>query len=178
LLNKIDQVQKSKLLPQIQKLQEMGFNHQIPCSALEHKSLEPLLKESSGYLPEQDFFYPVHQHVTYSKDFLIREVVREKIMRYTGQEVPYYCYVVCELEEMKNQHLHLHVRIEVPNDRYKMILLGTGGQHMKKIGEASRRTLETLLEVKIFLKLWIKVTDGPNALEKEQKQSSMFGWNS
>jgi len=177
ILNKTDQVPKAKILPQILALQAMGFHNQVPCSALNRGTLEPLLKESLKFMPEQDFFYPKDQHVTYTKDFLIREVVREKIMRYVGQEVPYYCYVVCESSEVKNQHLHLHVRIEVPNDRYKMILLGSGGQHMKKIGEAARHTLEGLLETKIFLKLWIKVSDGPNALEKEQQQAAMFGWS-
>jgi len=177
ILNKIDQVSKMKLLPQILALQAMGFHNQVPCSALDRPTLMPLLKDSVKFMPEQDFFYPSDQHVTYTKDFLIREVVREKIMRYVGQEVPYYCSIVCESSEMKKEHLHLHVRIDVPNPRYKMILLGAGGQHMKKIGEAARHTLEGLLETKIFLKLWIKVSDGPNALEKEQQQSALLGWN-
>ncbi len=177
-LNKIDQAPKAKILPQILALQAMGFHYQVPCSALERNSLNPLLKDSYRFLPEQDFFYPASQHVTYTQDFLIREVVREKIMRYVGQEVPYYCHVACELVEQKNQHLHLHVRIEVPNDRYKTILLGAKGQHMKKIGEAARHTLESILQTPIFLKLWIKVSDGPNALEKEQQQAAMFGWSS
>ncbi len=177
-LNKLDQVSKNKLLPQILTLQEMGFHYQVPCSARDRASLAPLLKDSQKFLPEQDFFYPDSQHVTYTQDFLIREVVREKIMRYVGQEVPYYCHVACELSEQKNNHLHLHVRIEVPNDRYKSILLGSHGHHMKKIGEAARHTLESILEIPIFLKLWIKVSDGPNALEKEQQQAAIFGWSS
>lgn len=175
--NKVDQVAKDKLLPQMHWLQQQGFNHQFPCSAFDQKTRFPLLKLSAPFLPPNSFFYPPDQHVTYSWDFLIREIVREKIMRYVGQEVPYYCHVVCEKSEKIKNHQHLHVRIDVPNERYKTILLGSGGLHMKKIGSAARQTLESLLESPVFLKLWIKVSDGPNALEKEKQQAATFGWS-
>ncbi len=175
-LNKSDACQKVKILPQIERLSQNGFHNIIPCSALDRLSLDPLLKESQKMLPENTYFYPVDQHITYSEPFLVQEILREKLMRYVGQEIPYRCTIQTESFEHKDRLIAIAARIDVPHDRYKGILLGAKGLHMKEIAQAARRSLEAILEKQVFLKVWIKVVDGLVAPEEESRQAGSLGW--
>ncbi|MBM4222252.1 MAG: GTPase Era [Gammaproteobacteria bacterium] len=178
--NKSDTVKsKTQLLPAIAELQAMGFHKQVPCCAHKRETLEPLLSESVPFLPENDYFYPVEQTHTCSRSFMIEEIIREKIMRYIGQEVPYFCYPVCEsFIERSPELVVCSVRIDIPSERYRPILLGAGGQQIKKIGQAARRSLEGLLKKKVYLKLWIKCDTSQNMGILEQKRSTSLGWDS
>lgn len=161
LINKIDKVKnKTELLKQIEHLSSLGFTNIIPLSALREHYLDVLIQQARKLLPEQDFYYPAEQQVTCTKEFMSSEVIREKLMRYLGQEIPYECSVQIESLAIEDNKLHrLSATIYTANERHKKVIIGTDGQQLKMIGQAARLTLEHMFDAKVFLKLWVKVKE-------------------
>ena len=159
-VNKVDQVSdKNKLLPMIGRLaEEYSFLDIIPIAAINNegiKELEDLIKQ---YLPENEHLYGEEDIQNSHKDlFMISELIREKIIRMLGDELPHDTFVQVELLEEEDAIIKIHAIIYVVIDSQKQIVIGKSGSTMKKIGQQARIELEDYFEKKVFLKTWVKV---------------------
>lgn len=161
-VNKIDRLEdKKELLPHLEWLHAQLPDAQIvPISSLHSQNLETLEKLINQCLPEGEHFYPEDQLTDRSSRFLAAEIVREKITRQLGAELPYQVNV--EVEQFKQQGavLHIHALILVERDGQKKILIGDKGERIKRIGQEARIDMETLFDSKVMLNLWVKVKRG------------------
>ncbi|WP_460587582.1 GTPase Era [Haliea atlantica] len=161
-LNKVDLLaEKGQLLPHLQALQEKGdFQAIIPLSALRGQNLQALEDEIAGRLPEAPFFFPEEQITDRSQRFLAAEIVREKIMRQLGDELPYATTVEIEDFAVDGGMLHIHALILVERSGQKRIIIGDKGSRLKAIGSEARRDMERLFDSRVMLNLWVKVKSG------------------
>lgn len=161
-VNKVDQIeQKDSLLPHLQGLaQKLNAAEIIPLSALREINLDRLEKLLVERLPEGVHLYPEDQITDRSSRFMAAEIVREKITRQLGDELPYQMAV--EIEEFSHEGnlLTIAALILVERDGQKKILIGDKGDRIKLIGQQARMDMEKLFESKIMLKLWVKVKSG------------------
>ncbi|APQ13516.1 GTPase Era [Pseudomonas oryzihabitans] len=161
-VNKMDRLEdKADMLPHLQWLQEqLPEAVLIPISAQHGHNLEALEELVAERLPEGEHFFPEDQITDRSSRFLAAELIREKIMRQLGAELPY--QVAVEIEEFKYENgvLHIHGLILVERDGQKKILIGQAGERIKRIGQEARRDMETLFDAKVMLNLWVKVKGG------------------
>ncbi|WP_347332151.1 GTPase Era [Marinimicrobium locisalis] len=161
-INKVDKVeQKESLLPHLQALGERFPTAEIiPLSALKNTNLDRLEQLLVERLPEGVHFYPDDQLTDRSSRFMAAEMVREKITRQLGDELPYQMAV--EIEEFKDDGrvLHISALVLVERDGQKRILIGERGERIKQIGQQARLDMEKLFEQKVMLKLWVKVKSG------------------
>lgn len=161
-INKVDKMdEKSVLLPLIEEVnRKRKFEHILPISALQGTAVENLEQQIIEYLPENPFFYEEDQLTDKSERFLAAEIVREKLMRQLGHELPYATTVEIESFEEDEKIVHVHATILVERDSQKSIVIGKQGQKLKVIGTEARKDLENLLQKKVMLKLWVKVKQG------------------
>ncbi|MBI2819656.1 MAG: GTPase Era [Acidobacteria bacterium] len=160
LLNKIDQVAKLKLLPLIERCRELhDFEEIIPVSALTGENLSLLVERIIARLPEGPLYFPPDQITEQPLRFLAGEIVREKLIQQTHQELPYACAVLVQQFEEKGSLVHIGVEIFVERDGQKAIIIGSGGQMLKRIGTLARKELETILNQKVFLELHVRVRE-------------------
>ncbi|MFV0477279.1 MAG: GTPase Era [Parahaliea sp.] len=162
-VNKVDILEdKQSLLPNLQALSDRGeFAAIIPLSALRRHNLEALEAEILKLLPPTDvLFFPEEQITDRSQRFLAAEIVREKIMRQLGEELPY--AVTVEIEEFAEDEgiTHISALILVERKGQKKILIGEGGSRLRRIGTEARHDMETLFDSKVMLRLWVKVKSG------------------
>lgn len=161
-VNKLDKVSnKGALLPHFQKLSEKKeFAHIIPVSARSGKNVETLEKEIVALLPVAPPLYPEDQVTDRSERFLAAELIREKLMRHLGQELPYALTVEIEKFSMQNDVAHIHAVIWVERAGQKAIVIGKEGTALKEIGSQARQDMEKIFDSKVFLRLWVKVKEG------------------
>lgn len=158
LLNKIDRVLKAELLPLIEKAAKLGkFDEIIPVSALKGDGVDRLLAKLIEYLPVGNPHFPADQYTDQPERFLAAEIVREKAMEATTQEVPHALAVICDAFTETEKLIRIRATIYVDREGQKGILIGRGGATLKKIGTAARKDLESILGAKIFLELYVKV---------------------
>lgn len=161
-INKVDKVErKDTLLPHLQTLGERFPKAEIiPLSALRNTNLDRLEDLIIERLPEGVHFYPDDQLTDRSSRFMAAEMVREKITRQLGDELPYQMAV--EIEEFKDEGrvLHISAVVLVEREGQKRILIGERGERIKQIGQQARLDMEKLFEKKVMLKLWVKVKSG------------------
>ncbi len=161
-VNKIDQLEeKEALLPLMQSLTgKMSFVEIVPLSAQNGSNVEELERTVVRYLPEAEAMYPADQITDRSERFLAAEIVREKLMRELGQELPY--AVTVEIEQFKEEEglLRISALIWVERDSQKRIVIGKKGEQLKEIGRQARIDMEKLFDNKVFLQLWVKVKEG------------------
>lgn len=161
-VNKVDQIEdKETLLPHLQQLAEkLNAAEIVPISALRNNNLERLEQLIVERLPEGIHMYPEDQITDRSSRFMAAEIVREKITRQLGDELPYEMAV--EIEEFKQEGnlLNISALILVERDGQKKILIGDKGARIKLIGTEARIDMEKLFDMKIMLKLWVKVKSG------------------
>lgn len=158
LLNKVDRVQKEKLLPLIDfYYREHEFAEIFPISALKKVQLEPLLNSWISYLPEHAPYFAITDFTDQPERFMAAEYIREKAIAYTREEVPHSVAVLVEDFEESDKLVRIRANIYVERDGQKQILIGKGGEMIKKIGTEARKELEKLLGIKIFLELFVKV---------------------
>lgn len=163
IINKVDEVkEKDKLLPFIEKLSaEKGFAHIFPISALKGGQIASLKKALYENVPAGPFYYMEDQITNRSMRFLASEIVREKVFRNLGQEVPYSSTVVIDLFQKKpNGVIHIAATIFVDRESHKRMIIGDKGEKLKQIGTSARSDLEKLCESKVYLQLWCKVKSG------------------
>ena len=161
-VNKVDQIDdKEALLPHLQKLTEkLNVAEIIPLSALRDINLDRLEALLVERLPQAVHLYPEDQITDRSSRFMAAEIVREKITRQLGDELPYQMAV--EIEEFKQEGnlLNISALILVERDGQKKILIGDKGERIKLVGQQARIDMEKLFDTKIMLKLWVKVKSG------------------
>lgn len=161
-VNKADLLEdKTRLLPHLEELAGKGeFLAIMPISALTNHNVAELETQILATLPTATHFFPEDQITDRSQRFLAAEIVREKIMRQLGDELPY--SVTVEIEEFKTEGAVLHISavIYVERKGQKKILIGEGGSRLRSIGSDARKDMEPLFESKIMLRLWIKVKSG------------------
>lgn len=161
-VNKVDMIEdKEALLPHLKFLEtKVNAADFIPLSALKNTNLDQLQDKIRTYMPERMHVFPEDQITDRSERFLAAEIVREKIMRQLGAEVPY--QVTVEIEEFRAEKkvTHISALILVERDGQKKIIIGTNGDRIKKIGEQARADIESLLDCKVMLRTWVKVRSG------------------
>lgn len=161
LLNKIDRIDKSSLLPIIDRYSRLGlFEEIIPISALSGDNVELLVGQMFQRLPEGPPFYPDDQISDQPERTIAAEMIREKVIQLTEEELPYSTAVVIDrFEEGEDIH-RIFASIFVERDSQKAIVIGKGGEKIKQIGIEARRDLEAFLGRKVFLELHVKVKKG------------------
>lgn len=161
-VNKVDRLDDKKaLLPHLEWLTSQLPNAEVvPVSALQDRNVDRLQEVIAGYLPESEHFYPDDQITDRSSRFLAAELVREKVMRQLGAEIPYQVAVEIEQFKQDGKILHIHALILVEREGQKKIIIGEGGERMKKIGQEARLDMQKLFGSKIMLNLWVKVRRG------------------
>ena len=161
-LNKIDKIkEKAELLPLIEYYsKEFNFEEIIPISALKGEAVDNLLNQIIKHLPEAAAIYDEDELTDQSMRTLVSEMVREQILRTTGDEIPYVTAVVTEIyDETDRLVTRIHCAIFVERSSQKGIIIGKGGIKLKKIGTEARVDIEKLLGKKVFLQLFVKVVE-------------------
>ena len=160
--NKLDAVRRRQdMLPWLKAMQERhAFAEFVPLSANKAADVERLLGIVEPYLRQQPWLYEEDALTDRSDRFLASEIIREKLFRLTGDELPYSCTVLIDKFE-EGERLHrIAATIVVERDAHKGMVVGAGGERLKRIGSEARQELEHLLGVKVFLELWVKVRSG------------------
>jgi GTP-binding protein Era len=157
-LNKIDRVHKPDLLPLIDRYSKLyGFEEIFPISALHGEGIEELLAAVVQRLPEGPQYFPSDEYTDQPERFLASEIIREKVIRHTKQEMPYVTAVLIEQFEEGETLTRIHATIVVERDSQKPIVIGAGGARLKEIGSEARLDLEKLFPPKVYLELYVKV---------------------
>ncbi|MBS4217115.1 GTPase Era [Bacillus sp. FJAT-49711] len=159
-INKIDLVQPDKLLTIMDQYREMyDFKEIVPISALEGNNIDTLLTQLKHYLPEGPQYYPEDQVTDHPERFIVSELIREKALHLTREEVPHSTAVLIDkMEQKENKNIiHIMATIIVERDSQKGIIIGKQGKMLKEIGQRARIDIENLLGSKVFLELWVKV---------------------
>lgn len=159
LVNKVDTVKKTALLPVIDAYNKLyQFKEIIPISALEGIGVDVLLRTVIPYLPEGPKYYPDDLMTDQLERFMVAEIIREKIIQQTEDEIPHSVAAeVTEWSEREDGLILMHANIYVEREGQKGIIIGKGGAKLKAIGTLARHDIEKLLGAKIFLELWVKV---------------------
>ena len=157
-INKLDQVASiNSLLPVIQKLgSENDFAEIIPVSAKTGKNINELENMICQNLPENNHLYDSDTKFLAKESFMISEIIREKIIRFLGEELPHETYVQLQKLEDKGNIINIDAEIIVARESQKGIVVGKNGAKLKKIGEKARIDLEKFFNKKVFLKTWVK----------------------
>jgi GTP-binding protein Era len=153
---------RAELLPWLKGMQERAdFAAYVPLSAKKPKDAERLLGIVAPYLPQQAWFYEEDALTDRNDRFLASELVREKLFRLTGDELPYSCTVVIDkFDEEASGMRRIAATIVVEREAHKGMVIGDGGERLKRIGSEARQELERLYGAKVFLELWVKVRSG------------------
>jgi len=159
LINKIDTIKKPELLPLIDHFKKIyPFKEIIPISALHQDGVDLLIERTCDYLPQGPKYYPDELITDQFERFMISEIIREKIIEMTKEEVPYSVAVeVTDWKEREDGLISIRSNIYVERESQKGIIIGKGGAMLKSIGTVARVDIEKLLNTKIFLELWVKV---------------------
>lgn len=157
-LNKVDRVEKGKILPLIAEFSKMyPFKEIVPVSALKGEGVELLLKIITELLPEGPRYFPDDSVTDVPERFIVAEMVREKVFLFTEKEVPYSVAVTIDRFEEKKDIISIAATINVERDSQKGIIIGRGGSMLKRIGTAARADIERLLGSRVFLELFVRV---------------------
>jgi GTP-binding protein Era len=161
LLNKIDKLQKDKLLPVIAQYSQLhDFEEIIPISAAKGDGLEILKSRIVRVLPNGPRYFPEDQLTDQPERFIASEIIREKVLLKTSKEIPYAAAVLVDRYEESGKLTRIAATIYCEREGQKAILIGKGGQKLKEIGTAARHGIEALLGRKVFLELFVKVKPG------------------
>ncbi|MCI2838651.1 GTPase Era [Staphylococcus hominis] len=158
-LNKIDLVHPDALMPKIEKYKTyMDFTEIVPISALEGLNVDHFIDVLKGYLPEGPKYYPDDQISDHPEQFVVGEIIREKILHLTSEEIPHAIGVnVDRMIKESEERVRIEATIFVERDSQKGIVIGKGGKKLKEVGKRARRDIEMLLGSKVYLELWVKV---------------------
>jgi GTP-binding protein Era len=159
LVNKTDKVKKPALLPVIEEYSKLyGFDEVMPISALKGEGMDVVLDRVVAFLPPGPKYYPDDMVTDMLERFMVAEIVREKVIRLTGDEVPHSTAVeVTDWDEKESGGIYIGADIYIEKEGQKGIIIGKHGQKLKQIGSAARLDIQRLLGVKIFIDLWVKV---------------------
>jgi len=165
--NKLDTAgSRAALAPWLQEMQQRyQFAEFVPMSAKNAKDIERLCTICEKYLPEQPWSYGEDELTDRSEKFLASEIIREKLFRFTGDELPYTSTVVIDKFEeepgkIKSRMVRIAATIVVERDGHKAMVIGDKGERLKRIGTEARQELEKLMDAKVFIEIWVKVRSG------------------
>lgn len=160
--NKLDALaRRQDVLPWLKSMQERhAFAEFVPMSATREADVTRLLGIVELYLPEQPWFYEEDALTDRSERFMAGEIVREKLFRLTGDELPYACTVVVDTFVEEGELRRIAATIVVERDAHKGMVIGEGGEKLKRIGSEARQDMERLWGGRVFLELWVKVRSG------------------
>lgn len=168
-MNKIDLVHPDKLIQQIEVYKDkLNFSDIVPISALQGNNIDTLLEVIDGYLPEGPMYYPADRVTDHPEHFIVSELIREKALHLTSQEIPHAIGV--DIDKMKADErgtVHVSATIYVERESQKGMVIGKNGKMLKEIGKLARVDIENLLGSKVFLEVWIKV-------QKDWRNKSQF----
>ena len=159
-LNKIDQTAKEEILQVIAQYKDRySFAEIVPISALTGKNIDTLLKQIEKYMPEGPMYYPSDQVTDHPERFIVSELIREKVLHLTREEIPHSIAVMVEKISTENEgrSVHIHATIIVERDSQKGIVIGKQGKMLKEVGTRARKDIENLFGSKVFLELWVRV---------------------
>lgn len=175
ILNKVDRINNEKLIKLIMDYKDLyDFKEIIPLSALKEKNVEELIKTLKKYLPDEIQYFPIEDLTDRSLEFRAAELVREKVLRLTKEEVPH--AVTCAVEEYidEKDKAIIQVVIIVERDSLKRIIIGKNGSMLKEIGSKARRDIEDMIGKKVYLKLFVKTVDNWRNKEKYLKELGFY----
>ncbi len=177
-VNKVDKIKnKEVLLPFIEELSKrLNFAQVVPLSASKGTNVSELEKNIESHLNLSPAYFPEEQITDKSDRFLASELIREKLMRLLGQEVPYAVAVEVEAFEEEASIIKISGVIWVERSNQKSIIIGNKGQQLKEIGKQARISMERLYDKKVFLKLWVKVKEGWSDDQKALKSLGYFDY--
>jgi GTP-binding protein Era len=160
--NKLDEVKRrDDVLPWLASMREKrDFTEFVPLSATRESDMARLLAVVAPHLPQQPWFYDEDMLTDRSERFLASELIREKLFRLTGDELPYESTVVIDKFEEDGNLRRIAATIVVEREAHKGMIIGDGGERLKRIGSEARQELERLMDCKVFLELWVKVRAG------------------
>jgi len=158
-VNKTDRVDnKNTLLPFIEQLMsEHEFEFAVPLSARRHDNLDALRTEMTSRMPQGPYLFPEDEYTDRNLRFIAAETVREKLMLHLQQELPYSIAIEIEAFDSSGEQIQIHACIWVARENHKSIVIGRGGQMLKKVGQSARRELVSQLGRRVDLRLWVKV---------------------
>ena len=161
-INKIDQIHPDELIKIIDSYtEEYDFAEIIPISALQGNNVDNLLETVQKYLPEGPQYYPADQVTDHPERFIISELIREKVLHLTREEIPHSIAVVIENikkeEDTEKEMIRVQATIIVERDSQKGIVIGKKGALLKEVGTRARKDIEMLLGTNVYLELWVKV---------------------
>ncbi|MCI5879576.1 MAG: GTPase Era [Bacillales bacterium] len=157
-LNKIDKIKKENVLLKIDEYSKIyNFSEIVPVSALKNNNTNELVKVIKKYLKDEVRYYGEDDYTNKSTEFLISEIVREKIFNKTSEEIPHSLTCIVEHIETKKDKYIINVVVIVDRDSVKKIVIGKGGNLIKEVGIEARKDLELLLGKKVYLELFVKV---------------------
>ncbi|MDM5156497.1 GTPase Era [Bacillus sp. DX1.1] len=158
-INKIDQVHPEKLLELIDQYRKLyDFAEIVPISALDGNNVEALIGAIKKYLPEGPQYYPENQVTDHPERFIISELIREKVLHLTREEVPHSVAVVIDaIQKREGGAVYVNATIIVERPSQKGIIIGKQGKMLKEVGKRARFDIESLLGSKVFLEVWVKV---------------------
>ncbi|BET26041.1 GTPase Era [Limnobacter thiooxidans] len=161
-VNKVDLLEKkNEVLPFLHKVSgQRNFDAIVPLSAQTNKNLDSLKEAVSALLPEQPFFYDEDTLTDRPEKFLAAERIREKLFRLVGDELPYTCTVVIDKFEIEEGRRVIHASILVDRSSHKAMIIGKGGEKLKRIGSEARQDMERLFGGSVHLETWVKVRSG------------------
>ncbi len=161
-VNKTDQIKdKSSLLPFLAKVAEKReFAAVVPVSAVKGRQTDDLLKEARKHLPHEELLFPEDELTDKSERFLASEYIREKLFRLLGDELPYAVTVEIEKFEVEGNLRRIYAAIVVDKDSHKAMVIGKGGEALKRIASEARQDMERLFDGKVYLEVWVKVKSG------------------
>ncbi|MCK5720761.1 MAG: GTPase Era [Thiomargarita sp.] len=171
-INKIDKVSnKENLFPYLQSMEtKTNFSAIIPLSALKSDNLPALENKIVELLPMGIHIFPKNQITDRSERFIVSEIIREKLFRRLGDELPYHITVQIEMFSRQEKITHINALIWVERQGQKIIVIGKKGKILKSVGEQARKEIETLIDHKVFLQLWVKVKAGWHDSERSLQQ--------
>ncbi len=158
-LNKIDLVKKAAVYAQVEMFRHLyAFETIVPVSARKNIQVELLLDEVESRLPQGSALYPEETFTDVSEKYIVSEIVREKVFRLTGMEIPYSSAVTVDAFEVEKKLVIIHASIHLVRNSQKGIVIGKNGRMLKRIGSSARKDIEQMLGSKVLLKLFVKVT--------------------
>lgn len=174
-LNKVDRIKKENLFPMIEEYNKLfDFKEIIPISALKKDNIDDLIKTIKKYLDEGERYYIEDYYTDKSINFMVSEIVREKVLNLTHEEVPHAVTCVLEKYEEEKNSIHINVLIIVEREGIKRILVGHSGSMIKEIGIEARKDIEELVGKKVYLELFVKTV---NNWREKDKYLTEFGFN-
>ena len=175
IINKVDKINNEELYKQIMEYKDKyDFKEIIPVSALKSKNIDELLNTIKKYINDGEPIYPTDYYTDKSTRFMVSELIREKVLRKTREEVPHAVTVVIENYEEKKNSVLINAVIIVERDGIKKILVGHNGEMIKEIGMGARIDIENMLDKKVYLELFVKTV---NNWRDRDKYLTEFGFD-